>query len=179
MIFSRYAYWRSLVLLGLLTGCAATRPINPPITQVDTSKGYRYLVRQPRGADQDNLVILAFSGGGTRAAAFSYGVLETLNRTEVVGPKGNKIRLIDQFDLITGVSGGNFTALAYGLYGDKLFDEYEKRFLKRNVQGELRCACSTKGHLSIMCAGLSSSSSILCPRPRPIGTNRNGRRTIW
>jgi NTE family protein len=138
MIFSRYAYWLlSLALLGLLAGCAATRPINPPITQVDTSKGYRYLVRQPRGADQDGLVILAFSGGGTRAAAFSYGVLETLNRTEVIGRKGNKVRLIDQVDLITGVSGGSFTALAYGLYGDKLFDEYEKRFLKRNVQGEL------------------------------------------
>jgi len=39
--------------------------------------------------------------------------------------------------VITGVSGGSFTALAYGLYGDKLFDEYEARFLKRNVQGEL------------------------------------------
>ncbi len=44
---------------------------------------------------------------------------------------------IDEVDVITGVSGGSFTALAYGLYGDKLFDEYEARFLKRNVQGEL------------------------------------------
>ena len=35
------------------------------------------------------------------------------------------------------MSGGSFTALAYGLYGDKLFDDYEQRFLKRNVQGEL------------------------------------------
>jgi NTE family protein len=35
------------------------------------------------------------------------------------------------------VSGGSFTALAYGLYGDKLFDDYEQRFLKRDVQGEL------------------------------------------
>jgi len=40
-------------------------------------------------------------------------------------------------DVITGVSGGSFTALAYGLYGDKLFADYEQRFLKRNVQGEL------------------------------------------
>jgi membrane-bound lytic murein transglycosylase MltF len=63
---------------------------------------------------QDSLVILAFSGGGTRAAAFSYGVLEFLRRTEVVGPKGNKIRLIDEVDIITGVSGASFTALAYG-----------------------------------------------------------------
>jgi NTE family protein len=35
------------------------------------------------------------------------------------------------------VSGGSFTALAYGLYGDKLFADYEQRFLKRNVQGEI------------------------------------------
>ena len=87
--------------------------------------------------DKENLVVLAFSGGGTRAAAFSYGVLEFLRDTEVVGPKGNKVRLLDAVDVITGVSGGSFTALAYGLYGDKLFAEYEQRFLKRDVQGEI------------------------------------------
>ena len=97
--------------------------------------GYRFETRQAHAKDKDNLVVLAFSGGGTRAAAFSYGVLEFLRRTEVVGPKGNKVRLLDQVDVITGVSGGSFTALAYGLYGDKLFADYEQRFLKRNVQG--------------------------------------------
>ena len=35
------------------------------------------------------------------------------------------------------MSGGSFTALADGLYGDKLFADYEQRFLKRDVQGEL------------------------------------------
>src|SRR5438046_5932801 len=123
-------------LLVLLGGCA-TRPINPPITQVDPSKGYRFETRQAYAKDKDNLVILAFSGGGTRAAAFSYGVLEFLRRTEVVAPNGATVRLIDSVDVITGVSGGSFTALAYGLYGDKLFTDYEQRFLKRNVQGEL------------------------------------------
>ena len=94
--------------------------------------------RDARGkANKENLVVLAFSGGGTRAAAFSYGVLEFLRNTEVVGPKGNKSRLLDAVDIITGVSGGSFTALAYGLYGDKLFADYEQRFLKRDVQGEL------------------------------------------
>ncbi|WP_236848603.1 patatin-like phospholipase family protein [Candidatus Thiodictyon syntrophicum] len=125
-----------LVSLLLLGGCA-TRPINPPITQTDSSAGYRWETRQPRDRNKENLVILAFSGGGTRAAAFSYGVLESLRRTEVVGPQGNKVRLLDAVDAITGVSGGSFTALAYGLYGDRLFDDYEQRFLKRDVQGEI------------------------------------------
>ena len=64
-------------------------------------------------------------------------MLEFLRDTEAIGPKGNKIRLLDQVDIITGVSGGSFTALAYGLYGDKLFTDYEQRFLKRDVQGEI------------------------------------------
>jgi NTE family protein len=123
----------SLLLLG---GCA-TRPVNPPITQADPSTGYRFEVRQAKVENKDNVVVLAFSGGGTRAAAFSYGVLEFLRRTELVGPKGNRGRLLDEVDVITGVSGGSFTALAYGLYGDKLFTEYEQGFLKRNVQGEI------------------------------------------
>jgi NTE family protein len=125
-----------ILVLVILTGCA-TRPINPPIAQADDQKGYRFETRKPRGLGDENLIVLAFSGGGMRAAAFSYGVLEFLAKTEVKGPLGNTGRLIDEVDVITGVSGGSFTALAYGLYGDKLFDEYEKRFLKRDVQGEL------------------------------------------
>jgi NTE family protein len=125
-----------LALLWLLGGCA-TRPINPPISQFTPGQGYQYQTNVQVAKDPENLVILAFSGGGTRAAAFSYGVLEMLRRTEAIGPKGNRFRLLDGVDIITGVSGGSFTALAYGLYGERLFDEYEKRFLKRNVQGEL------------------------------------------
>jgi len=125
---------RTLLPAGFATllaiaGCA-TRPVNP-------NAGYTFQTRQKHFKSQENLVILAFSGGGTRAAAFSYGVLEFLRRTEVAGPNGTKVRLLDAVDVITGVSGGSFTALAYGLYGDKLFADYEQRFLKRDVQGEL------------------------------------------
>ncbi|MEP7327792.1 MAG: patatin-like phospholipase family protein [Betaproteobacteria bacterium] len=141
MILTRLLLLTLLPILALLGGCAATttRHINPPITQVDPSHGYRFETRQAKliNNDSETLVILAFSGGGTRAAAFSYGVLEFLRRTEIIGPKGNTIRLLDQVDIITGVSGGSFTALAYGLYGDKLFDLYENAFLKRDVQGEI------------------------------------------
>ncbi len=126
--------WLAALLL-LLGGCA-TRPVNPPIKEVDPNTGYTFQTRQKHFKSQENLVVLAFSGGGTRAAAFSYGVLEFLRRTEVTTPKG-KGRLLDAVDVITGVSGGSFTALAYGLYGDKLFADYEQRFLKRDVQGEL------------------------------------------
>ena len=124
-----------VALLGL-AGCA-TRPVNPPLTRADLNTGYTFQTRMPHFKSKENLVVLAFSGGGTRAAAFSYGVLEFLKNTRIVVPNGAEIRLIDSVDVITGVSGGSFTALAYGLYGDKLFADYEQRFLKRNVQGEL------------------------------------------
>lgn len=126
-----------LFIFVILLGGCASRPINKPVSKIDEASGYRFEAMHAKAEDQENLVVLAFSGGGTRAAAFSYGVLEFLRDTEIVGPKGKKFRLLDNVGLITGVSGGSFTALSYGLYGDKLFDEYEKRFLKRNVQGEI------------------------------------------
>ena len=61
-----------LAALLLLGGCA-TRPVNPPLAQVDDKAGYRLQTRQPHFRNQENIVILAFSGGGTRAAAFSTG----------------------------------------------------------------------------------------------------------
>ena len=122
--------------IALLAGCA-TRPINPPAAAYDPGKGYR--IERPSDNAEDNatLVLLAFSGGGTRAAAFSYGVLETLRDMEVQTRSGRHVRALDTVDVITGISGGSFTALAFGLYGDKLFDIYEGAFLKRDVQGEL------------------------------------------
>lgn len=126
-----------IVLIVALAGCAS-RPINAPIAQFDPTRGYRpdLLIPKRQNNDPHTLLVLSFSGGGTRAAAFSYGVLEELRRTEVV-VDGQHRRLIDEVDVITGVSGGSFTALAYALYGDRLFDEYEERFLKRDVQGAL------------------------------------------
>jgi NTE family protein len=126
----------AIVAAIFLAGCA-TRPINPPLAQYDPGKAYRIERPSENAEDAATLVILAFSGGGTRAAAFSYGVLETLRDMEVTTKSGRKVRVLDTVDVITGISGGSFTALSFGLYGDKLFDIYEKSFLKRNVQGEL------------------------------------------
>jgi NTE family protein len=55
-------------VLGL-AGCAS-RPVNPPITQVHPDGGYTFQTRQKHFKSQETLVVLAFSGGGTRAAAF-------------------------------------------------------------------------------------------------------------
>ncbi|MBP6708284.1 MAG: hypothetical protein KA223_03940 [Candidatus Accumulibacter sp.] len=61
-----------LLAAAALAGCAS-RPINEPITQVDPKAGYRpYLLIPKRQSDEPHtLFVLSFSGGGTRAAAFS------------------------------------------------------------------------------------------------------------
>jgi len=119
-----------------LTACA-TRTVNPPIAEMSSGKLYSFQRTGKTEAQKKNLVLVSFSGGGTRAAAFSYGVLEAMKRTAFVNVAGERVRLLDQIDAITSVSGGSFTALSYRLYGDRLFDEYESRFLKRDVQGAL------------------------------------------
>jgi NTE family protein len=125
------------ILVAVIAGCAS-RPINEPIDRVNPAAGYRphILIQKRENNDPHTLFVLSFSGGGTRAAAFSYGVLEELRRTKIV-VNGQHRQLIEEVDVITGVSGGSFTALSYALYGDRLFSEYEERFLYRDVQGAL------------------------------------------
>jgi len=120
-----------------LSGCATTYPVNPPLTHIDQAAAYNYRnVVEESDRNSDVLLMLAFSGGGTRAAAFSYGVLKELSETRI-GQEGQTHRLSDEVDVITSVSGGSFTAAYFGLYGDRIFKDYEQDFLRRDVQGEL------------------------------------------
>jgi NTE family protein len=87
----------------------------------------------------DLVLIVAFSGGGTRAAAFAYGVLEELRDT-LVPIGGRPQRVLDELDFVSGVSGGSFPAAWYGLHGDGIFEDFDARFLRRNVQRDLLLA---------------------------------------
>jgi NTE family protein len=120
---------------ALALGCAHW-PENAPLARHDPHAGYRLENVKRANQSEDLLVFLAFSGGGTRAAALSYGVLEELARTEVTAG-GARRRLLDEVDVISAVSGGTFTATYYALRGDGIFQEFEGRFLKRNIEHAL------------------------------------------
>ena len=129
---------KSLLVGALLAlqGCVSLLPPNnPPIQQVKSDQGYRLgaASNKPIGEHQ---IMLAFSGGGTRAAALSYGVMQELRDTRIA-VAGQPVRLLDEVDVISSVSGGSFTSAYYGLYGDDLFNNYEDEFLRRSVQGSL------------------------------------------
>lgn len=117
----------------LLVGCTTYGVIdNAPRATLDTSSSYSIRARGTRGTGDISLV-LAFSGGGTRAAALSYGVLRAL-RDITVRIDGRPRRLLDEIDVISSVSGGSFTSAYYGLFGERIFEDFETAFLRRDVQ---------------------------------------------
>lgn len=125
--------WMLAALATLVGGCAAYRPANARLEHWDPRYGYRPGVTMGERPMGDVLLVLSFSGGGTRAAALSYGVLQELRDTRVV-VGGIEKRLLDEVDMITSVSGGSFTSAYYALYGDRIFQDFERRMLRRNLQ---------------------------------------------
>jgi NTE family protein len=125
-----------LTLVLLISGCGTYLPMNRRLEPYDPDSGYR--ARAIDQADDSNQLILmvAMSGGGTRAAAFAYGVLEELAATQV-SFDGRDRNLFDEIDGVTGVSGGSFVAAYLGLHGRAMFGSFEQRFLRKNVQTEL------------------------------------------
>ena len=125
-----------LPLFLIISGCTAHYPVNEPIDEIDHTGGYRPQLTQNENRSDTLFIALAFSGGGTRAAAFSYGVLEAL-RDITIQWEGKERRLIDEVDTISSVSGGSFTAAYFGLFGDRIFEDFEEKFLKHDVEGYL------------------------------------------
>jgi len=124
-----------LCTAALFVGCASYPP-NPVLDQLDPEYGYRFDNLDAAGNSDSLFVILTFSGGGTRAAALSYGILEKLRDTTIEWEGGQR-SLLDEVDIISSVSGGSFTAAYYGLFGQEIFNEFADAFLYRDIQGAL------------------------------------------
>lgn len=129
------------VLLAGVPGAGCLHaPLNRPetlATEPGPSSPYSFREQVPESVNEsDTLFLVALSGGGTRAAAMAYGVLEELRRTTVPASVPER-RLVEDINVISAVSGGSVAAAAYALDGDKFFGSFETNFLKRNVQGKL------------------------------------------
>ncbi|MDX2507650.1 MAG: patatin-like phospholipase family protein, partial [Gammaproteobacteria bacterium] len=126
----------------LLTGCSTSGVIDNVVkkeadtnnVKATTAYSWKTAIHNDRNTNLD--IVVSFSGGGTRAAALSYGVLKGLRDT-TVEIDGKSARLLDQIDLISSVSGGSFTSAYYGINGDGVFDTFEDDFLLRNVEQHL------------------------------------------
>ena len=123
-----------VVLIVGLAGCASIPATTTPVQYVNPAHGYRF-VTTPAGDHNSNslLLVVTFSGGGSRAAALAYGVLETLSATEIVWD-GERRRLLDEVDVISSVSGGSVAAAYFALHGERFFEDFVPKFLARNMQ---------------------------------------------
>lgn len=133
---ARFALTASLA--AVLSACSLVkyRPVET-ISKIDLNKGYRLEnARLTRTAQDDTLVILMFSGGGTRAAALGYGVLEQLHQQKVMLNNQNK-SLLENVDLVIGVSGGSVLATYFSLHGVQTIPSFYKRFLRQNFQSQV------------------------------------------
>jgi len=132
------------VLLTSLSGCTSHYLINLKEGSVDHQLQYQ-VAKMEQARSDEVLVVLTFSGGGTRAASLSYGVLEALQTVTLSArpplreqdPVPSKKTLLDEVNVIMSVSGGSFTAAYYGLHGKDIFKSFRKEFLLRDVQGAL------------------------------------------
>jgi len=127
------------VVATVSVSACADYPENRPIDAVNEKTGYRFDRLEAGNNPESLFVILAFSGGGTRAAALSHGVMEKLRDTKITWEGQNK-SLLDEVDVISSVSGGSFTAAYYGLFRDRLFAEHDgflDKFLYKDIQTEL------------------------------------------
>jgi len=93
----------------------------------------------PSPVDADSsapLILVAFSGGGSRAAALGLGVLDQLAQSSYPSANGT-VRLVDRIRVISSVSGGSVVAAWFGLVGPARMDELNKAFLAKDNMATL------------------------------------------
>jgi len=119
-----------IAALTLVAAGCVSAPDTTPINQALSAAPARVI--HDLGVDGE-AIALAFSGGGARAASFSYGVL--LQLREMKDRQG--VSLLDRVSFITAVSGGSITAAYYGQHGPDGLDRFRKVALDLDWQGQL------------------------------------------
>jgi NTE family protein len=124
-----------LMVAAALTGCA-TRFENSPLAAGAVNQERR--VEAP-SSDGHPAILIAISGGGSRAAALGWAVLEQLKAASYPSPgePSGRRRLIDDVVAVSSVSGGSITAAYFGLYGPDKLDSLEDAFFRPNNMSAL------------------------------------------
>lgn len=153
----------ALTLAVALGGCASVynQPLNAP-----SAAPFQGIIRSADAAESgspgapglrsDTVIGLAFSGGGTRAAAFAYGVLDRMSQTPTV----RHGQLLDHIGVISGVSGGSIMAAYYGLKGPAALTDFRARYLTQDLMSQLNTSLSL-GNISRALGGGANTDTAL------------------
>lgn len=162
----RAAVIAGAVLALALAGCSSTRPwINAPlpgglVTPDPDSAG---VVSGIASGDTSMIMAVTLSGGGARASAFGYGVLQALNDTPIAW-NGRNAALIDQVSFVSGVSGGSIVAAYFAAFGAETFKRFEPEFLRQNFQDSLITYALKPGNLVDLTSPWFGRSQLLARR---------------
>lgn len=136
-----FRVFATLLLAASLGACAHSGNLPINIATADANAGISIGAKPILTLDDDLLIGLAFSGGGTRAAAFSFGALQELAHTEVK-LRGHPVSLIDHVNLVSGVSGGSVMAAYFGLKKRAALNDFRERFLIKDAEEALNSRVS-------------------------------------
>ncbi|MGO9170339.1 MAG: patatin-like phospholipase family protein [Rhodomicrobium sp.] len=155
------------VYLGIalaLAGCAGfglrNAPINSALTD-NPSLAAQSALGDPQAQETAETAIgLSFSGGGTRASAFAFGVLQELAKTEEASRSGARAPLIDRVTLVSGVSGGSVTAAYFALHGRDTLSDFRRRFLIQDVEASLNTSVNVTNLMLMAKGGVNDRSGL-------------------
>lgn len=142
---------------AVMLGCTSVYniPVNVPLAAAGATDRLTLNFTDPASAD-DLLIGLSFSGGGTRAAAFSFGVLQELN--DIPMPHSSD-RMVDRIDYISGVSGGSVTAAYFGIRKRAALNDFRERFLLQNAEAGLQTTLSLNTIGRALGGGINDSTA--------------------
>lgn len=154
----RSVRWAFIGGLGLLVGACAAMDVGPVNSPLDTLPPPSPEFITDHGDDGSMVVALAFSGGGMRASAFSYGVLRALDDI-VVDEEPYQRSMVDNVRVMAGVSGGAITASYFGYRGRDDYRDFDERFLYRNAEGSMLTTVSPITVSRALAGGVNDRSS--------------------
>ena len=126
-----------MCLAAAAAGCSTVHyTVNESLTETRLDTGYA--IRNLAAPDNSDsmIVLVAFSGGGYRAAALALAAMELLRDTSIVWD-GHQRRLLDEVDFISSVSGGSLAAAWFALHREAFFDTFESQVLAFDLQSAL------------------------------------------
>ena len=129
----------SICVAAVLAGCATpafNRATNEPWKEGAPTVGF--------GGDliRENSIVLAFSGGGLRAAAFTHGALTALESVKT--PQGD---LLDEVAIISSVSGSSLASAYYGLFGREGLHRFREEVLLYRFEESMRLSLYNPANL--------------------------------
>ena len=141
--------WRNLAqvlaVAAPLAGCVGMDV--GPINEFTTAAGQPSPQFLPVPGDDGSTVVgLAFSGGGTRATAFAYGVLRELDDT-VIDEAPARRTLVDDIRMISGASGGSVAAAYFGYRGRDGYRDLRERFLIQDAEAYMKTSTTSPVNL--------------------------------